>query len=86
MTNDQERKGSIMIAMKSNKQWSDLTQAQRVAIIVTGMAQVALLIATLADIRRRPAEQINGSKRMWFGLAFINWIGPIAYFVFGRKR
>jgi ACR3 family arsenite efflux pump ArsB len=86
MINDQERKGSIMIAMKSNKQWSDMTQAQRVGIIVTGVVQIALLIATLVDIRRRPAEQINGSKRMWFGLAFINWIGPIAYFIFGRKR
>ncbi len=63
-----------------------MTQAQRVAIIVTGSAQIALLIAALVDIRRRPADQIKGSKRMWTALAFINWIGPLAYFIFGRKR
>jgi hypothetical protein len=45
-----------------------------------------LLVATLVDIRRRPADQIKGSKRMWSALAFVNIIGPIAYFVFGRRR
>ena len=32
------------------------------------------------------AEQINGRKPMWVALAFVNTIGPLAYFVFGRKR
>ena len=29
---------------------------------------------------------INGGKRLWTAVVFINGIGPIAYFVFGRKR
>ena len=31
-------------------------------------------------------DEINGSKQMWTVAAFINFIGPIAYFTFGRKR
>ena len=47
---------------------------------------MALLAATLIDLKRRPAEQIKGSKRMWTALAFVNIIGPLAYFAFGRRR
>jgi hypothetical protein len=50
------------------------------------MIQITLLIATLRDLRRRPAEQINGPKWAWTLAAFVNVIGPISYFMFGRKR
>ena len=75
-----------MIANLQKKSWSELTTAQKSGIVAGIVVQVALLIAALADIRRRPAEQINGSKRMWAALSFVNYVGPIAYFVFGRKR
>ena len=68
------------------KQWQDLTDRQKRGIVVLGLLQLALLAAALIDIRRRPAEEINGSKRLWTMVVFINGIGPIAYFVFGRKR
>ncbi len=67
-------------------QWRDLTPKQKAGAVSLAAAQFALLAAALADIRRRPPSAINGSKRLWVSLAFINWIGPIAYFVFGRKR
>ena len=53
-----------------------------------GIVQFALLAAALADIYRRPAEEINGSKWLWSAAALVNFmgIGPIAYFAFGRKR
>lgn len=75
-----------MIANMQKKSWSELTTAQKSGVVAGIVVQVALLIAALADIRRRPAEQINGSKRMWAALSFVNYVGPIAYFVFGRKR
>lgn len=68
------------------KQWKDFSPMTRMRIIVMGIVQISLLIAALWDIRRRPAEAINGSKKMWYGLAFVNFVGPIAYFLFGRKR
>jgi hypothetical protein len=67
------------------RRWQELPTAQRVGTIVMGIVQVALMVAALVDIRRRPAKKINGSKRLWTGLAFVNYIGPIAYFVVGRK-
>jgi len=68
------------------KQWSDLTDMQKRGILFLGALQIGLLIAALIDIRRRPADAINGSKRLWRVVAFVNFIGPIAYLLFGRKR
>jgi predicted membrane protein len=72
--------------MKQKKQWKDFSTMTRVRIIVMGIVQISLLVAALWDIRRRPAEAINGSKKMWYGLAFVNFVGPISYFLFGRKQ
>lgn len=71
--------------MTRNKQWQDLSASTRLRITILGIIQVALLAAALWDLRRRPAAQINGDKKMWYGLAFVNYVGPIAYFIFGRK-
>ena len=70
----------------ANKRWSELSSGQRRAIMLSGTVQVALLIAALADIWRRPEEEIRGDKRLWTAVSFVNLIGPISYFVFGRRR
>lgn len=70
----------------TRQQWSDLAPQQQAAIGAIGLIQVVLLGAALLDIRRRPADQIKGSKKLWTLVAFINFVGPIAYFVLGRKR
>jgi hypothetical protein len=74
--------------MPRNKKWSDLTASQKTPFVLRGIVQFALLAAALADIYRRPAEEVNGSKWMWSAVALLNFmgIGPIAYFVFGRKH
>ena len=51
-----------------------------------GSIQLLLLVAALGDIRQRPVVEINGSKKLWTAVVFINWIGPITYFLFGRKK
>jgi len=66
------------------KQWKDLTDVQKRGIMFLGTIQLALLITALIDIRWRPADSIRGSKRLWTAVVFINGIGPIAYFLFGR--
>ncbi|HET9557428.1 MAG TPA: PLD nuclease N-terminal domain-containing protein, partial [Actinomycetota bacterium] len=35
--------------------------------------------------RRRPSTQVRGSKTLWVAAAFVNFVGPIAYFTFGRR-
>lgn len=72
--------------MSEKKQWKELTAPQKAGVVVLGIVQAGLLIAALIDIRRRPAEQIRGCKAWWALAAFVNYIGPISYFVFGRKQ
>ena len=68
------------------QKWSELSPAKRTLIVVGGIVEVALLGAALWDIRSRPADQIRGGKGMWVAISFVNFVGPISYFVVGRKR
>jgi hypothetical protein len=67
------------------KRWQDLTGSQRAGVALMSTIQLLLLAAALWDIRQRPAEKINGNKRLWTAAVFINFFGPIAYFLFGKK-
>ena len=68
------------------RRWSDLSPRTRGAIVAAGVVQNSLLVATLIDLRRRPARKIRGDKRLWTAAAFVSWVGPISYFTYGRKR
>jgi hypothetical protein len=72
--------------MIQKRNWSELSTGKRTMTVLAGLLQVTLLIVALWDIQRRSEDEIKGSKKMWRGVVFINWIGPIAYFVFGRER
>jgi hypothetical protein len=72
--------------VRDNKNWSELSDAQRRGIKLAGLVQFALLAAALADIYRRPAEEVRGKKIVWTLVSFVNFVGPISYFLFGRKR
>ncbi len=67
------------------KRWKELGGLQKGAIVLSGVVQVVLLVAALVDIYRRPAEEIRGEKRLWAAAAFVNFVGPISYFLFGRR-
>ena len=70
----------------AKQKFADLPPTQQRAIVVAGAVQLTLLAAALFDISRRPQDQIKGPKPLWVGISFINTIGPLAYFFFGRKR
>jgi hypothetical protein len=70
----------------ARKKWSELSRRNQTLIIIAAAVQFLLLAAALMDIRRRPAAQIRGSKRLWGALSFVDFFGPISYFAFGRKR
>jgi hypothetical protein len=74
-----------MIPMQK-KRWSDFSAQERKLIVAIGTAQVACIMASLWDLRRRPAHLVRGSKRFWTPVVLINFVGPLAYFLFGRKR
>jgi hypothetical protein len=72
--------------MTQPKQWQDFSPAQKIGASAVAIVQVSLLVAALVDIARRPAQQVHGPKWAWALVSFINFIGPISYFLFGRKR
>ena len=55
-------------------------------MIVAAAVQLSLLAAALTDLRRRPAEQVRGDKRLWALASFVNFVGPLSYFGFGIRR
>jgi len=67
------------------KDWNALPRRQKAALIAATTVQVGLLIGALYDLYRRPARRIRGPKKVWAGVVFINFIGPLAYFLIGRK-
>ncbi|WP_245627898.1 PLDc N-terminal domain-containing protein [Actinomadura oligospora] len=59
---------------------------QRRVIVGAVVVQWVLAVAALVDLWRRPAEGVRGPKRVWRVAAFVNFAGPVAYFLFGRKK
>lgn len=72
--------------MAARKQWKDLSTRAKCAIAVAGAVQIALQLAALRDLSRRTPLEVNGSRTAWVAASFINFAGPIAYFVRGRKK
>ena len=68
--------------------WRERTSRQRLRIILQAGIQLGLLVAALYDLRKRPADQIRGPKRIWALVCGVNYLGlgPIAYFLIGRRR
>ncbi|HVK24000.1 MAG TPA: PLDc N-terminal domain-containing protein [Actinokineospora sp.] len=69
----------------TRKKWRDLGPAQRAAVLAMGAVQVALAAVAWTDLARRPGERVNGPKRMWAAVIGINFLGPLAYFHWGRR-
>ncbi len=67
------------------KKWHELSGGLRLAIIVGLVVQLGLQGVALADLRRRPGSEIVGRKGWWFTASFVNFLGPIAYLVVGRR-
>jgi hypothetical protein len=70
----------------TRRTWTDLTPRQQTAILVLGSIQLALAATAWTDLARRPAKQVNGRKGIWAAVIAINWIGPLSYFRWGRRR
>jgi len=71
---------------QQTRDWRDLSSRQRGGILVASLVQLALLIAALRDLHRRPSNQIKGSRGVWVAVSFVNFLGPLSYFLFGRRR
>jgi hypothetical protein len=71
---------------RPKKRWSDLTRGQQAAIVVGGIAELVMTATALRDLARRPAAQVRGPKALWVLSCFVQPIGPMSYFVLGRRH
>jgi len=69
------------------KRWGDLSERNRRIITVVAIVEAALKAWMLLDLKRRPADEVRGSKRLWAFSSVVNSAGvvPLSYFVFGRR-
>ena len=71
---------------RRKKKWSELSGGQRFGVVLGAMVQMTLQGLALRDLAKRPADQVNGPKGAWALGTLIHGLGPIAYFLLGRKR
>jgi hypothetical protein len=68
------------------RRWSELSPDQRAGIIGAAIVQFTLLAAALRDLHGRTPDEVRGPKGLWAAASFVNFVGPTAYFLFGRHR
>ena len=55
-------------------------------VIPVLVAHAAITALTWRDLRRRPEDQVRGSKRLWRVASAMNTVGSVVYLAVGRKR
>jgi hypothetical protein len=68
------------------KKWQELSSGQQAAVLTLASVQLSLAATAWADLARRPADQVNGSKAKWAAIIAINVVGPLLYFTKGRRK
>lgn len=54
-------------------------------MLVLGSVQLSLAATAWADLATRPAAQVNGRKPVWAVVIAVNFVGPLAWFRWGRR-
>jgi hypothetical protein len=70
------------------RRWSDLNERTRKLILLGAAFEGVLKMLALIDLKRRPADEIRGSKAKWAtAVVLVNSVGavPIAYLLCGRR-
>ncbi|WP_166997157.1 PLDc N-terminal domain-containing protein [Paramicrobacterium fandaimingii] len=71
--------------MAKKKQWNELSTGKRVGVVALTATQIGLAVAAYADIAKRDESELSASKRAWRLIAMIDFVGPLTYFVAGRR-
>jgi hypothetical protein len=67
------------------QRWEDLSPAARRGIVAAGVVQLTLFATAQLDLHRRAPREVRGQKRWWRLALFVNFLGPLAYFAYGRR-
>jgi hypothetical protein len=72
--------------MMQRKRWDELSSDQQTKIVVGSIIEIVLTTAAFIDVARRPADLVRGPKWAWVAGAFVQPVGPVAYFALGRRK
>lgn len=70
---------------RNKRSWSDLTHRQRQAAIAGAMIEAVVTAAALRDLARRRPDDVRGPKLLWRLAFVVQPVGPLAYFLAGRR-
>jgi hypothetical protein len=70
----------------ASRTWSELTPRQQAAVLTLGSVQLSLAATAWTQLARTPAPLVRGRKLVWAAVIAVNWIGPVAWFRWGRVR
>jgi hypothetical protein len=65
--------------------WGDLSPHRRRQIVALAFVQIVLALAAWLDLAIRPAAKVHGPKWAWTMVIGVNFVGPLAYFGWGRS-
>jgi hypothetical protein len=63
----------------SNVKWSQMSSAQKTALLTLISIELSLTATAAVDLARRPASAVHGRKGLWAAALLIQPVGPIAY-------
>jgi hypothetical protein len=69
----------------ARRRWRDLTPRQQTTVLTLASVQLSLAVTAWRDLAVRPAATINGPKAVWAAAIAVNFLGPLAYFRWGRR-
>jgi hypothetical protein len=61
------------------------TLSQQRALVLVLIGHTIVATVTWRDIRRRPAQQVRGSKTFWRIASAVNTLGSAGYWLLGRR-
>ncbi|MCW5951524.1 MAG: hypothetical protein KIT69_04645 [Propionibacteriaceae bacterium] len=74
---------------KDSQRWNELPQSRRRGFLVLGLVDAGLRAWALADLAKRPQEEVRGPKAAWaLALSLVSSVGilPAAYLMGARRR
>lgn len=74
-----------MTKKNPKRRWNDMGPGTRAGTLLLSAVQISLAAAAWTDLARRPADQVNGRKGVWAAIIGFNFVGPIGYFLKGRR-
>lgn len=67
------------------RRWSELSSRQRAAIVTGAAVELISTTVALADLVRRPDDEVRGPKALWALGCFVQPVEPVAYLALGRR-